>query len=44
MSWPASISTPVREPLSHGDIKMTLRCSHLAPETKAAAVAKLVQA
>lgn len=34
----------VRELLGHGDIKMTLRYAHLAPETKAAAVAKLVTA
>jgi integrase len=32
----------VRELLGHGDIKMTLRYAHLAPESKAAAVAKLV--
>jgi integrase len=32
----------VRELLGHADIKMTLRYSHLAPEHKAAAVAKLV--
>lgn len=32
----------VRELLGHGDIKMTLRYAHLAPEHKAAAVAKLV--
>ena len=34
----------VRELLGHGDIRMTLRYSHLAPEHKAAAVAKLVTA
>jgi len=34
----------VRELLGHSDIKMTLRYSHLAPEHKAAAVAKLVPA
>src|SRR5262249_48394378 len=34
----------VRELLGHADIKMTLRYSHLAPEHKAAAVAKLVRA
>jgi site-specific recombinase XerD len=33
----------VRELLGHGDIKMTLRYAHLAPEHKAAAVARLVQ-
>lgn len=32
----------VRELLGHADLKMTLRYSHLAPEHKAAAVAKLV--
>lgn len=32
----------VRELLGHADIKMTLRYSHLAPEHKAAAVAKLI--
>lgn len=33
----------LREFLGHGDIKMTLRYAHLAPEHKAAAVARLVQ-
>jgi integrase len=33
----------VRELLGHADIKMVLRYAHLAPETKAAAVAKLVR-
>lgn len=32
----------VRDLLGHADLKMTLRYSHLAPEHKAAAVAKLV--
>jgi integrase len=32
----------VRELLGHADIKMVLRYAHLAPETKAAAVARLV--
>ena len=32
----------VRELLGHRDIKMTLRCAHLAPEHHAAAVAKLI--
>lgn len=32
----------VRELLGHGDIKMTLRYAHLAPEHKAEAVARLV--
>lgn len=34
----------VRELLGHADIAMTLRYSHLAPDQKAEAVAKLVQA
>lgn len=34
----------VRELLGHADIKMTLRYAHLAPEHKARAVAKLVEA
>jgi integrase len=33
----------VRELLGHADIKMTLRYAHLAPEHRAAAVAKLVK-
>jgi integrase len=33
----------VRELLGHGDIKMTLRYAHLAPEHQAAAVEKLVK-
>ena len=34
----------VRERLGHADLKMTIRYAHLAPEHKAAAVAKLVRA
>ena len=34
----------VRELLGHADLKMTLRYAHLAPEHKAAVVAKLVLA
>jgi len=33
-----------RELLGHADIKMTLRYAHLAPEHKARAVARLVEA
>jgi site-specific recombinase XerD len=33
----------VRELLGHADLKMTLRYAHLAPEHKAAAVAKLMK-
>ncbi|MCU7838648.1 MAG: site-specific integrase [Candidatus Thiodiazotropha sp. (ex Troendleina suluensis)] len=33
----------VRELLGHADLKMTIRYAHLAPEHKAAAVAKLVE-
>ena len=34
----------VRELLGHGDIKMTLRYAHLAPQHRAAAVERLVAA
>ncbi len=34
----------VRELLGHADLKMTLRYAHLAPEHKAAAVARLIEA
>ena len=34
----------VRDLLGHGDFKMTLRYSHLAPDNRRAAVARLVQA
>jgi site-specific recombinase XerD len=33
----------IRELLGHSDYKMTLRFAHLAPEHKAAAVAKLIR-
>jgi integrase len=42
VSMGVSLNT-VRELLGHGDIKMTLRYAHLAPDVKAAAVAKLAR-
>jgi len=41
LTWEAANLNTVRELIGHGDIKMALRYTHLAPEHKAAAVAKL---